>query len=400
MKTRRAPAIVIACGGTGGHLFPGVAIAQRLVHRGCAVTLILSPKEVDQQAAKTVSGMDIITLPAVGLTRGRGFAFVRGFVQSYRAAKRHFKTQPPQAALAMGGFTGAPPLLAAKRRGVPTFIHESNTIPGRANRWLARIVDRVFVGFPQAAALIPSRCVTVTGTPVRPQFQPRDPVVCRIALGLQPALPVLLVMGGSQGAGGINELLIRALPLLAKLAPPFQLLHLAGPQDSDKIKTACAALGVRAAVHPFHADMELVLGAATAAISRAGASSLAELAAVQIPPLLIPFPAATDNHQWHNARAFAGTGAARMIEQQDARPETLVPLVLELFGSGAAREEMKAALGRWHAPQAAEQIAEEILGEISRRAESRVRTGDGGRHIPESGGRPSRAAERREFSTA
>ncbi len=150
--------MAIACGGTGGHLFPGLAVAEQLVRRGCAAMLLISPKEVDQQAVQGVSGMEVVTLPAVGLKRGGEIAFVRGFIQSYRAAARLFKSRPPQAALAMGGFTSAPPILAAKRAGARTFLHESNTIPGRANRWLSRVVHRAFVGFPTAA-----------GAPAQPQ---------------------------------------------------------------------------------------------------------------------------------------------------------------------------------------------------------------------------------------
>src|SRR5205814_8838054 len=125
--------------------------------------------EVDQQAVKAASGMEVVTLPAVALDRGRLVAFVRGVTQSYRAAIRLFKCRPPQAVLAMGGFTSTPPILAGKRRGAVTFLHESNTIPGRANRWLARVVDQAFVGFPDAASRLHNRNVTITGTPVPAQ---------------------------------------------------------------------------------------------------------------------------------------------------------------------------------------------------------------------------------------
>src|SRR5262245_47420499 len=122
------PHVAVACGGTGGHLFPGLAVAEQLVQSGCEVTLLISPKEVDQQAVRTARGMRVETLPAVGLKRGSELAFLRGFCRSYRQARRLFESQPPQAALAMGGFTSAPPILAAKRLGAKTFLHESNTI--------------------------------------------------------------------------------------------------------------------------------------------------------------------------------------------------------------------------------------------------------------------------------
>ena len=359
-----SPRIAIACGGTGGHLFPGLAVAEQLARRGCAVTLLVSPKEVDQQAVKLATGMEILTLPAIGLTGGRRLAFFRGFGQSYCASRRAFKARPPRAALAMGGFTSAAPLLAAKRLGAQIFLHESNTIPGRANRWLSWVVTRAFVGFPEAAARLHTRRVTVTGTPVRPQFLPRDSASCRAALGLDPARPTVLVMGGSQGASGINELVAQALPALARLRPQWQWFHLTGFADVDKVKAAYAALQLKAVAHPFFAEMEMAMGAATAAISRAGASSLAELAALRLPAVLIPYPHALDNHQFCNANAFAQTGAARLLEQSGATVEALGRMLVELVEDTGVREEMRRALAQWHAPRAAEEIAEAMLNGI------------------------------------
>ena len=358
MSPAIAPKIAIACGGTGGHLFPGLAVAEQLVRRGASVTLLISPKEVDQQAAKKISGMEIVTLPAVGLSSGHKIAFLRGFIQSYRAAKKLFRKSPPHAALAMGGFTSAPPLLAAKLFGAQTFLHESNTIPGRANRWLSRVVHQAFVGFPQAAARLHTRNVTTTGTPVRREFQPRDAASCRVALGLDPTRPVLLVVGGSQGATGINNLLVNSL---TEWDTGLQFLHFTGAADAERVRRAYAEKNLRAVVHPFFSEMELALGAATVAVSRAGASSLAELAAMRVPSVQMPFPAATDNHQLFNARAFADTGAAQLLEQKNATPDLLVGLVSELIANAAAREKMQAALAKWHAPKAAEEIAEMIL---------------------------------------
>ena len=366
-RKHKAPSVAIACGGTGGHLFPGLAVAGQLVQRGCSVTLLISPKEVDQQAVKMTSGMDIITLPAVGLKRGGKIAFVRGFAQSYRAAKKCFRSRPPRAALAMGGFTSAPPILAARSFGAQTFLHESNSIPGRANRWLSWVVNRAFVGFPSAGEHLNKCKVVLTGTPVRPPFQARDAGACRAALGLEPGRPVLLVMGGSQGAIGINKLIVQSLPLLAELAPQLQWFHLTGPDQAAEVKQAYAALKLKAVVHPFFAEMEIALGAASVAITRAGASSLAELAAMRVPAVLIPYPAATDNHQFKNARAFEESGAACLIEQSGAKPQTLSQLLLPLVQSTATREKMQSALAQWHNPEAAQHIAETILEAVTER---------------------------------
>ncbi len=359
------PYIAIACGGTGGHLFPGLAVAEQLVQRGCAVTLLISPKEVDQQGVRNARDVAVVTLPAVALQGGNYLGFLRGFWRSWRAARKMFKRRPPHAALAMGGFTSAPPVLAARGLGAKTYLHESNSIPGRANRWLARFVDQAFVGFPSAIERLRVREATVTGTPVRAEFRPGDPAACRAALGLDPARPVVLVTGGSQGASGLNEIILSALPNLASRVPHWQWLHLTGPNDADKVKASYARLGTPAVVHPFLAEMHLALGAASAVVSRAGASSLAELAAMRLPSLLVPFPFAADNHQLHNARAFVATGAAALLEQKDATADIVADRLCDLVENTERRDKMQAALVQWHAPKAAEQIAEHILKTIA-----------------------------------
>jgi UDP-N-acetylglucosamine--N-acetylmuramyl-(pentapeptide) pyrophosphoryl-undecaprenol N-acetylglucosamine transferase len=358
------PFVAIACGGTGGHLFPGLAVAEQLQKRGCAVVLLVSPKDVDQEAVKSARGMEVITLPAVALQNHNYLSFARSFWQSWRASRKLFKSRPPHAVLAMGGFTSAPPVLAARKFGARTFLHESNTIPGRANRFLARFVDGAFVGFPDAAGRLRARKVTLTGTPVRPQFQPGYPAPCRAAFGLEPDRPTVLVMGGSQGASGINEMILSALTLLD--GRDWQWLHLAGAKDVETVKAAYDQRCLDAVVKSFFAKMDLALGAATVAVSRAGASSLAEIAAMRLPSLLVPFPTAADNHQFHNARAFEATGAARLLEQNNATPEKLVALLCELVEGQAARAKIQAALAQWHAPKAAEQIAEIMLAAIAR----------------------------------
>ena len=375
------PWVAIACGGTGGHLFPGLAVAGQLKERGCDVALLISPKDVDQQAVKSAvpggrsSGreagepqaaalaaeppFEIFTLPAIGLQNRNYFSFAGSFVKSLFSARRLFRRRRPLAVLAMGGFTSAPPVFVAKELGARTYLHESNSIPGRANRILARFVDEAFVGFPEAGARLKTRKVTHTGTPVRPQFHPRNAAACRVALGLDAARPVVLVVGGSQGASGLNSLVLSALPLLAQ--KHWQWLHLTGPRDFEKVKAAYAAVGLCAVVKPFLAEMELALGAATAAVSRAGASSLAELAALRLPSLLVPFPAAADNHQLFNARNYAQSGAARLLEQTGAAPRQVATLLMELVEDAPARAGIAAALAPWHAPQSAVQIATLLL---------------------------------------
>ena len=397
------PFVAIACGGTGGHLFPGIAVGEELRKRGCKVLLLVSSKEIDLKAVqwhamKSLKGFEIWHLPAVGLQNRNYYSFALNFWKSFRMSRTLFKAKNPDAVLAMGGFTSAPPVLAAKKFGSATFLHESNTIPGRANRLLARFVDGAFVGFAEAAARLKTRKVKTTGTPVRPQFQPRDAAGCRTALGLEPDRPTILVVGGSQGASGINEMILSALPLLA--GRDWQWLHLTGANGFEKVKQAYATRGFKAVVKPFLAEMDLALGAATAAVSRAGASSLAELAAMRLPSLLVPFPYAAGNHQFFNARAFEASGAARLLEQKDAAPEKVAAMLRELVENETARKAMQAALAQWRAPKAAEQIAGDILSAISRNADSHVRADEMLRESRGQGCPRSDAVERRNFSTA
>jgi UDP-N-acetylglucosamine--N-acetylmuramyl-(pentapeptide) pyrophosphoryl-undecaprenol N-acetylglucosamine transferase len=360
-QTPEKPLIAVACGGTGGHLFPGLAVAERLMQRRADVMLLISPKEVDQQAVKSAFGMEVVMLPAVGLTRGRGLQFVSGFIASYRAAKARFRKRPPQGVLAMGGFTSAPPVLAGRAFGATTFLHESNTIPGRANRLLAHVVNQAFVGFPAAAGRLVNANILTTGTPVRPQFEPVDPAACRVALGLAPDRPVLLVMGGSQGAAGINDLVISALPKIFERAPNLQVLHLAGITEEEKVRAAYARSGIKGTIRPFLTEMELALAAASAAVSRAGASTLAELAAMRLPSVLIPFPAAADNHQFHNARAFADAGAALWLDQRTATEGQVAEMAARLLQDKPIIDAMRARLQQLHAPHAAELIADKMI---------------------------------------
>jgi UDP-N-acetylglucosamine--N-acetylmuramyl-(pentapeptide) pyrophosphoryl-undecaprenol N-acetylglucosamine transferase len=360
-ESNATPLIAVACGGTGGHLFPGLSVGQVLQDWGVGVALLVSKKEVDQEAVKSAQDMRILSLPAVALQNGRWLSFARGFWGSFRLARGLFRELRPRGVLAMGGFTSAPPILAGKSLGSAAFLHESNSIPGRANRWLSPWVDGIFVGFPTAGRRLYHQSIRWIGTPIRRQFERTDPGPCRIALGLKPEPPVLAVMGGSQGASGINTLLKAALPMLARQAPDLQFIHLTGMEDYDAVQTAYRNHQRRAAVRPFLTEMELVLGAATLAVNRAGASSLAELAAMQVPSLLIPYPHATDNHQFFNARAFADSGAARMIEQASASSEGLAQAILEILENQAERQAMQRALVQWHFPQAAEDIAGHIL---------------------------------------
>lgn len=353
--------IYIACGGTGGHLYPGMAIASELRERGQDATLLISPKEIDQQAARSNPDFEFATLPAVGMSGLNFVGFCKGFWRSYQAARALYQKNPPLAVVAMGGFTSAPPVFAARRYHAVSFLHEANAIPGRANRWLARWVQEAFVHFPSSAARLKHVKATPVGMPVRPQFQDLDPAACRMMLGLDPQRPVLLIMGGSQGASAINELVIDALPHFTSRISGLQYIHLTGPKDEGRVKAAYERLGCKALVRPFLTEMELAMGAATAAISRAGASSLAEVAALRLPVLLIPYPHAADNHQFYNALEFVETGAARLMAQSIATPGLVYEAVNGLLNDEALRNGIREALGQWHKAGAAAVVADRVM---------------------------------------
>ena len=362
--SKPGPLVAIACGGTGGHLFPGLAVGDEILLRGGRVLLLVSPKDIDQRVAGGLRGYEIVSLPAIGLTRGKITGFLSSSIKSFRRCRALFREKKPDAVLAMGGFTSAPPILAGWMAGAKTFIHEANTLPGKANRWLAHFADEAFVFFQETSGRLNLQKVEVTGMPVRNQFQPMEAASARMALGLLARPPVLLVMGGSQGASGINALVCEALPALLARMPDLQFIHLTGTQDFEKVAAAYKKVSGKALVLPFLTEMELALGAATLAVSRSGASSLAELAAMGLPSLLIPYPAATDDHQLFNALAFSESGASALLEQRSATGSILARLIIDLISDAPALGRMKHAIAAAHLPCAAERVAERILSSI------------------------------------
>jgi UDP-N-acetylglucosamine--N-acetylmuramyl-(pentapeptide) pyrophosphoryl-undecaprenol N-acetylglucosamine transferase len=355
--------VAIACGGTGGHLFPGLAVAQSLQALGASVSLLVSPKEVDQAAVRSLSQalITVHTLPAVAMVPGQRMSFVKGFVRSFAFSRKMFHREKIGAVLAMGGFTSAPPVLAGKLARAATFLHEANSIPGRANRWLAPWVDEAFVYFPSAGSRLRNSRIRVCGMPVRSQFQLMDAGACRLSLGLKPDRPTLLITGGSQGARSLNDMMTTALPVLASRWPNLQYLHLTGPADAEKVRREYVSHKLVAVVKPFLTEMELALNAATLVVSRAGASSLAELAALRLPSILVPYPAAADNHQYFNAQAFAETGAALQWTASPSSSKSFAELVSELLQDDQKRLAMGRALASWHMADSATVIAEAIF---------------------------------------
>jgi UDP-N-acetylglucosamine--N-acetylmuramyl-(pentapeptide) pyrophosphoryl-undecaprenol N-acetylglucosamine transferase len=350
---------VIACGGTGGHLFPGIAVAETLRDRGHEVMLFISEKEVDALALKEHPELRYEKLPTVGLPSGFSpaiFGFVRRFTASLSMCRAIYRKFKPQVVLGMGGFTSTAPVMAGRMRGISTFIHESNAIPGKANRFTARMVRAVLLGFKECAQFFPKVRTEVTGTPIRTELRPLDRHLARERLGLQSGLTTLLIMGGSQGASGINQAMIKAAPALCDLS--LQIIHLTGARDERLVADNYRRENIPAFVAPFHHRMEEVYSAAELAIARSGAASLAELAAFSLPAILIPYPYAAEDHQTRNAEIFVRAKAAIVIKEADIADDSLAQSIRELIQQPQKLRLMAEATKRLAPTNAAQRVVD------------------------------------------
>jgi UDP-N-acetylglucosamine--N-acetylmuramyl-(pentapeptide) pyrophosphoryl-undecaprenol N-acetylglucosamine transferase len=350
--------VVIACGGTGGHLFPGLAVAEVLRDRGHDVLLLVSEKQIDALAVRDRTDFIIERVPAIGLPRLGSpeiFPFCAKFLRGLLTCRRVFRLFQPNVVLGMGGFTSTAPILAARWSKVPAIIHESNAIPGKANRFNARFSDRVALGFAECASYFPEKPVQVTGTPVRKGITAEIKKATALqSLKLNPDLQIVGVIGGSQGAHGINEAVAAALPRFAM--KPVQFIHLTGRDDYEHIYDRYQKEGVPAFVAAFHHRMEEIYSAADVMVARSGAASLSELAYFGCPTILIPYPFAADDHQTLNAKIFQAAGAAEMLDSQQANGETVGELIEALLADSARRDRLSQNMGRLAIKDAATKI--------------------------------------------
>ena len=348
---------VIACGGTGGHLFPGIAVAEVLHDRGHEVMLLVSEKEIDALALSAHGNFQFEKLPTIGLPSPFSptiLGFIRRFYESLSRCRSIYRKFKPQVVLGMGGFTSTAPVLAGKMRGISTFIHESNAVPGKANRLTARIVRAVMLGFKECAPFFPKAHTEITGTPVRTELKRLDRQLARQKLGLREDLTTLLVMGGSQGASGINQAMIKALPFFQGV--PLQVIHLSGARDERLVADNYRRENIPAYVAAFHHRMEEAYSAANLVVGRAGAASLAEFAAFSLPGILIPFPYAADDHQTRNAEIYARGQAAILLRESELTGELLARKIRELIENPELIEAMSANCSRLSPKEAAGRV--------------------------------------------
>lgn len=368
MATPEPKRLVIACGGTGGHLFPGIAVAEAWTARGGEVLLLISEKQIDALATEGYDHLRFERMPAIampGMMSVKMPGFVLSFVKALWDCRKLYKSFRPGAVLGMGGFTSTAPLVAANMRGVPTFIHESNSIPGRANKLNAKFSNAVLLGFERCAKYFgDAKAVEVVGTPLRPSVV-KKPAREEAAsyFGLDPAKKTVMVMGGSQGARRINELVAASLPDL--VAGGVQVLHISGPADYETVKPAHEKHPGAGVLKDFCSEMQYALAAADLAVCRSGASSLTELAYYELPSVLIPYPFAADDHQTTNAEIFSEPGAAELWTQNELSEENFAQKLLDLILDDGRLSEMRARMKALAIPDASEKVCDRVEGEIA-----------------------------------
>ncbi|MFN7916037.1 MAG: undecaprenyldiphospho-muramoylpentapeptide beta-N-acetylglucosaminyltransferase [Vicinamibacterales bacterium] len=351
--------VVIAGGGTGGHLFPGIAVARELLARvsSSVVTFAGTARGIESRVVPR-EGFELDTIRSGGLKgkaiadRLRGAALIPlGLLDAWALLSR----RRPDLVIGVGGYSSGPVVLAAALRGIPTMLLEQNAVPGLTNRLLARVVKAAAVTYDSTREFFGATAF-VSGNPVRAEFAG---LVSRPADGTPDVN--LLVFGGSQGAHAINVAMVEASGSLAGLEMPLRVVHQTGERDVEMVKAGYARTGLAAEVAPFLYDMGDRLAQADLVICRAGATTLAELTAAGKPSVLIPLPTATDDHQRRNAEALAQAGAAEVLLQKDATGTALAQLVASLVRDGARRARMGLAARSLAKPDAARVIVDRAL---------------------------------------
>lgn len=362
-----ARGLLIAGGGTGGHLFPGLAVAAacRAQEPGLELAFVNTGKALESQALSR-AGYDLEPLAArafrgAGLMgRLKSLAVLPGALLGARSI---LKRRRPALVLAVGGYAAFPLGVMARLGGVTLAVQEQNALPGLTNRLLGKVARQVFVSFPEAQAHFPARRSLLVGNPVRPDLLE----AARQAAGQRPDPGErfrVLILGGSQGAHSLNQALCQALPLLAGQKARLHFTHQTGASDQALVQAAYAEQGFEAQVADFFEDMGRLYGLAHLVICRAGAGTLTELTACGRAGICVPYPHAAGDHQTKNAQSLVSAGAARLLPDGQLSGQAVASLLLELMDQPQvlrAMEERAQALGR---PQAAQEIASRCLALI------------------------------------
>lgn len=369
-----APGIAIACGGTGGHFYPGLAIAHALHQRGARPVLFIAGRHQHTQLAEArKQGLNAVSVRAAPLPENRlaypwfAISLAQNILQTAFLLRRY----RIHAALVMGSFAGIPLGLAAKLTGRPLFLHEGNAVPGKANRLLSRWARILLLSFPLNPPFQTRARQERTGMPVRRELreaaqQPltEDEYHKKLAqYNLAPDLPVVLFFGGSQGAAAINRLVSELVRQLQS-PPNFQLIHLTGQPDNQERINACKQAGIPALIQERSNEMQNLYRLASLVVCRSGASTLTELALFNLPCICIPFPQATDQHQTANARNAVETGGGELLPEDQASGTILAERICQLLTDPTGLKERGRLLHPLYISNAAARVANLILAEI------------------------------------
>ena len=352
--------ILLAGGGTGGHLFPAIAIAEAFRKQTGAVEILFvgTRRGLEQKVLPSL-GFRLATLDVEGI-KGKGLRNkFRAFLKlpgSLLEARRILRTYSPDLVIGVGGYSSGPAVLMAFLLGVPTAVAEQNAVPGTTNRILGRFVDRIFLTFPDDGKWFAPRKTLVTGNPIRSAFlsggEGSKQTDDRFGL---------LIFGGSHGSHAINTAALAALEELSDIRGGLRIVHQTGDRDWTEVEEAYRAKGIPAEILPFITDMPGVFREADLVICRAGATSIAEITASGKASILIPYPFAVADHQTQNARVLAEAGAAEMVKESDLTGERLAVLIRRYLERPDTRRDMEDRSRRLGNPRAAEDIVKECL---------------------------------------
>ena len=354
--------LLIAGGGTGGHLFPGVAIADELRRRDptARVLFVGTARGIEARVLPDL-GWDLALIKISGIKTVGALGALRGLLRVPRAmwqSRRILREFRPDAVIGVGGYASGPVVLVARLMGIRAGILEQNSIPGLANKILGKVVHRVFLAFEETRRFFRSRKIAMTGNPVRTE-------IAQIATDQTPRPSQtlrLLVFGGSQGAQRINELMVTAAPLLET---DVNIVHQTGNANLEATSAGYESAGMKVDCRAFIKDMAAEYRRADLVIARSGATTIAELGVVGRPAILIPYPSAAYNHQEINAKEMVDARAATMLRQSDLTPERLAETIDAIAGNRDRRKAMEAAMRKLGRPDAAKTILDWCEGHVS-----------------------------------
>jgi UDP-N-acetylglucosamine--N-acetylmuramyl-(pentapeptide) pyrophosphoryl-undecaprenol N-acetylglucosamine transferase len=354
--------VLIAGGGTGGHLYPGIALAREIHRRDPAAAIAFVGTKAGVEARvvpREGFRLEVIRVAGLkgkgGLERAKGLAILPlAALDSWRVISRH----RPDVVVGVGGFASGPVLMLAALRGYPTMLLEQNALPGLTNRLLARVVRAAAVTFDDALRFFPGKGF-VAGNPVRPEFF-REVKEADDRIDSPMPTARVLIFGGSQGAHAINVAMVEAAPRLVAAGLRLAVTHQTGERDLDLVAEAYRRAGLEARVEAFLFEMDREMTSADLVICRAGATTLSELAAAGRPAILVPLPTATDDHQRKNAAVIERAGGAEVIDERDLNGARLADAILDLARDLTKRHEMSAAIRRLARPDAAARIADHV----------------------------------------